>query len=127
MTDQAPRSLFEYHGGLRKMVMREGVAALLLQALGSGFDDRIVGRGKGQFVDDHQLQSVAGNIDAFPERRRGHQDASRLDSSVIALPETFNQPPFGRFALHQDFQLAVMTKAFAQLIADQSQVAERGC
>ena len=67
VANQPPGALFEHNGCFGQVVVHEGVAALLLQALGARFHNGVVGGRKRQFVDHHQLQRIAGNVHPFPE------------------------------------------------------------
>ena len=52
----------------------EAIATIAFGTLGLGGDQRIVGDGKGQALENHQLERAAGDIHALPKRHRREQD-----------------------------------------------------
>ena len=78
--------------------------------LAAGAEDRVVGRRKGQLVDDDQRELVAGDVHAFPEAGRPHQHGG------LRLTKARHQFMPGGFALHQ--HIDVVTGLGAQLLGN---------
>src|SRR5205823_8542065 len=64
---QASKALFEAQHGLWQHVDAEPVFAGRLHLCYTRFVHRVVGRIKGELIDDHQREGLSRDIDAFPE------------------------------------------------------------
>ena len=94
---------------------------MLTQLLHARFDQRIVGRRKGQLVDQHALQRVARHVYALPETLRAQQHAA------TTLAKALQQTAPRLAALHQQRQrVAQALGLVAQCLCHQGQRSQRG-
>src|SRR5579862_4769794 len=92
--DEAPNTLLEREGRLRKLIIPKRIAAGGLQMLDARPDQGIIRRSERQLLDDHQAQGLALHIDTFPETGGAQQDC------VAILAKLFQQPLPRRLTLN---------------------------
>src|ERR1700676_2517181 len=80
-TDEPPKALLERQNRLGHLVLREGIAAVLLQCFYTRRYYRVGGHGERQLVHNHTGKLVAAYVHALPETRRGeeHRAYSRAE------------------------------------------------
>ena len=98
---------------MRQVQMCKWLLALRLQSLRTRLHQRIIGRGKRQLVDYHQLQRLAHHVNPFPERRRRHQHTAR-SARRGRLAKTCNQLALGEHPLHQHLDARLRGKVALQ-------------
>src|SRR5690606_23430002 len=95
IADESTSTLLERDDGIRNLPLDERVETCIAQGGETRIEYRIIRRGEGQFVDDHDTERLAGNIDAFPEACGTEQHA------VAGFTKTAEQLVTGRRALHE--------------------------
>src|SRR5574343_995889 len=83
VADQAAGALLDVDDGARQLVLDEGVAAFALHLLDTGRQHRVVGRGKGNLVDDDQRQRFAADIHTLPEALTANQDGRAVVAKAL--------------------------------------------
>jgi hypothetical protein len=109
-TDQPSEPLPELEHGRGKRVLGEPVTAAVCDPLAAGLDERVAGRAEGELVDDEERERLALDIDALPERLRGHEDGIDL------LAEVLEQALAGCLALDQDRERDPRDRPLGELV-----------
>ena len=118
--------MLERHRRLRDVVLVERVAPLHLQPLRARLYQRIAWWRERQLIDHHQLQRIAWDVHAFPERSRRHQEAASAARPRRTLAEPLDQPTLGPLTLDQHLNFGAALKARLQRLPDGTQGTQRG-